>query len=351
MSNINLSIDVFSLHDGKCPDFTTFSYVWGSETLSKEIKIDGKSLAVTENLFQLLLALHPGSALPHKGPEDPRQRGYYWIDAVCIDQNNPTECGQQVSIMCDIYSKSTCTLVWLGGDYEDSDRAIDLVEELGHPNALFRSNECVTTLLLNPDARASWLALDKLFHRPYWQRAWIRQEYVLSKKIVVMCGQHSCDGLALQNALFCLGSALNFYTGIPHVSRYLMHESEAGYTPIMIGNPEFEEAKTARDLRMYLTILKIRLPLLCILDKSVGVISTDARDLIYGVLGLARDFNLLCPRPDYTASVATVYAEYVKAQIQEYKNLDVVCYGRPGRIQAQLPTWVPDWSGQMYGVY
>lgn len=37
-----------------------------------------------------------------------------WIDAICIDQANGTECAQQVELMANIYHHSMNTIVWLG---------------------------------------------------------------------------------------------------------------------------------------------------------------------------------------------------------------------------------------------
>lgn len=76
----------------------------------------------------------------------------------------------------------------------------------------------------------------------------------------------------------------------------------------------------------------------------------DPRDRISGLLGLATDSKILVPQPDYAASVATVYTELVVKTIRQYKSLDIICYGRPHRKQPNLSSWIPDWSGQCYGV-
>ncbi|CAN9249305.1 unnamed protein product [Alternaria alternata] len=351
-SGVNLSIRTFSLRGSEYPNYATLSYVWGSGELSKAINISGSSLRITKNLFDVLLALSSSSRpwCASTIVEQHRYR-YYWIDAICIDQHNLQERGQQVSLMGEIYSRSICTLVWLGREYDNSGLAINLIRKLGTNVAESFPKECVQHLISKPENRASWVALHELFKRPYWQRAWVRQEYVLSPNLIVVCGYHWCNGLELQNALLCLSDALNFYTGIDNLEDFLKHKSKDRYESLIMGNPGYEEARSARHMRVCLKNLKIQLPLLCILDKSKGVKSTDARDRIFGFLGLASDARLLFPTPDYTASVSTVYSELVKAHIQQYRILDIICFGRPTRVEPSLPSWVPDWSGHVYGVH
>ncbi|CAI9634545.1 unnamed protein product [Alternaria burnsii] len=351
-SSVNLSIRTFSLRDSEYPSYVTLSYVWGSGELSKVINISGSLLRITQNLFDVLMALSSiGKPWCASVIAEQHRYRYYWVDAICIDQNNLQERGQQVSLMGEIYSKSTCTLVWLGREYDDSGLAINLIRKLGSKLAEDFPKECVQHLISKPENKASWVALHELFKRPYWQRAWIRQEYVLSPDLIFVCGDHWCKGLELQNALLWLSDTLNLYTGMDNLLDFLKHKSKEGYATLIMGNPGYEEAKSARHMRVCLKNLKIQLPLLCLLDKSKGVKSTDARDRIFGFLGLASDTRLLFPTPGYTTSVSTVYSELVKAHVQQYRILDIICFGRSNRVEPSLPSWVPNWSGETYGVH
>lgn len=42
--------------------------------------------------------------------------GFFWIDAICINQDDLEERSAQVAIMPQIYSKADCVIVWLGDD-------------------------------------------------------------------------------------------------------------------------------------------------------------------------------------------------------------------------------------------
>jgi hypothetical protein len=342
---VDFSIHAYSLDDASCPSYIAFSYVWGSEKHS-EISISGRSLLVTNNLYEALKAFCPGN--------DPIPRGltgfnqsYLWIDAICIDQTNLEERGKQVLRMGDIYSKAALTMAWLGGTYDDSNIAFDIIEKLGNTSPEQSPLEFMRALLPKPEDKTSWLALDRLFDRPYWQRVWIRQELVLSENMRFACGDRQCSEMELHNTLFWLHRALNYYTGIlqSQGDLALVPNSKDGKKLVM-ANPGYKELNQVILAKTYITDLKIRLPLLWNLDKSRGARSTDPRDRIFGVLGVSSDAQLLFPQPGYTASVSMVYAEFVRAYIKEYGDLDVICFGRPSRVQSDLPSWIPDWSGQ-----
>jgi len=54
----------------------------------------------------------------------------WWVDAICIDQENVDERSQQVLIMAEIYGRATKTLIWLGEASEGTDDGLKLVEDL-----------------------------------------------------------------------------------------------------------------------------------------------------------------------------------------------------------------------------
>jgi hypothetical protein len=69
----------------------------------------GQLLTVSESLIEALPYLAATSVT-----------GYLWIDQLCINQDDPTEREEQVSIMHEIYSGGLRTLIWLGEDTEDT---------------------------------------------------------------------------------------------------------------------------------------------------------------------------------------------------------------------------------------
>ena len=54
------------------------------------------------------------------------RRRVLWVDAMCINQNDPDEKSEQVPIMGEIYSRATKVYAWLG----EADRQIDCVFDI-----------------------------------------------------------------------------------------------------------------------------------------------------------------------------------------------------------------------------
>jgi len=87
----------------KNTEYTALSYVWGDETLTKKIKINGKTFTIRGNLWDFL---HEARRSEFKT--------CLWIDAICIDQTADEERSHQVAMMGDIYSNAGNVVVWLG---------------------------------------------------------------------------------------------------------------------------------------------------------------------------------------------------------------------------------------------
>jgi hypothetical protein len=80
------------------PGYTALSYTWGSAQQAKELLIDGTWVSVRQNVWNFLQQTRRG-----------RTWRFIWIDALCIDQDNPDERNHQVKMMRAIYS-SVCPL-------------------------------------------------------------------------------------------------------------------------------------------------------------------------------------------------------------------------------------------------
>ena len=50
-----------------------------------------------------------------------------WVDAICINQEDQTEKGHQVSQMRDIYKGADEVLIWLGPSNDDIDSLLDAI--------------------------------------------------------------------------------------------------------------------------------------------------------------------------------------------------------------------------------
>ena len=101
----------------KPPPYRCLSYVWGVETDNSDIQVNGGfSVNVTKNLRLFLERLRAGSSDP---------KGYFWIDAICINQADKPEKKAQLEIMGAIYSEATQVVAWLGWEWDRLGNASD----------------------------------------------------------------------------------------------------------------------------------------------------------------------------------------------------------------------------------
>lgn len=76
--------------------YQALSYTWGDPTKVQSIDCNGEDMQIASNLHQALLHLcHP------------RRTRILWIDALCINQDDSNERGQQVQLMREIYAQAT----------------------------------------------------------------------------------------------------------------------------------------------------------------------------------------------------------------------------------------------------
>ena len=81
------------LRVSRLPLFYALSSVWGDPTKSHEIRIGGKRLAITKNLYLALRSMQSGII------------GTFcvWSDAICINQEDNSEKSAQIQLMREIY--------------------------------------------------------------------------------------------------------------------------------------------------------------------------------------------------------------------------------------------------------
>ncbi|KAH8592659.1 heterokaryon incompatibility, partial [Bisporella sp. PMI_857] len=154
------------------PPYHALSYTWGSWEDSEDIYLEGCMYKVTKNLAAVLRRL----AQDTSGPQN------FWIDAICINQDDPYERNHQVKKMRAIYEQADCVKIWLGEEEQRSDLAFTLAHQLVDYNA--RGED--TSLLINdPRIARHFRAFQLLLWRPYWRRVWVIQEVYSAKQAEV----------------------------------------------------------------------------------------------------------------------------------------------------------------------
>lgn len=165
-NQLRLDLEVVNIRSP--PPFTALSYTW-SPTFPKHVVGCGDAeIAIGHKLWLCLLNLR------HKDDQQ-----MFWIDAICINQEDVAERTQQVQLMRLIYQSAEDAIVWLGNHLENAREGVELAQQLsglfnrfhgpqGRPSSsIFTSTE----LGLPEGDHSSWKALDAILWSPRFTRA------------------------------------------------------------------------------------------------------------------------------------------------------------------------------------
>jgi Heterokaryon incompatibility protein (HET) len=311
--------------------YETISYRWDDEWTT--IACNGTALSIPSSLAEAL------SALRYR--DKPRR---LWADAICINQHDDAEKGNQVQLMRRIYSQAQGVLIWLGEAAGDgkSDSLVSFPARLAIRFGLValtlgmdKSNSpCVqvrdarkgTTNDLAPFSVELYLQLIGLLRKPWFGRAWVVQEVAVSKKATVCWGSKQCEWNELIDALSYMSKArfpLAFMPTLQHI---------AGI-----------EEETKRYKQGTNTLLGLLL-------RHQRCSSTKRRDKVYAFCGLmgTSPSRFIDVRIRYEDAVESVYRDVATKILQHERNLDILSHRPlPKNISSgtsDLPSWVPDWS-------
>jgi hypothetical protein len=150
--------------------YDALSYVWGSEKDKKPILIhsndkgDGSFTASSSgNNRPLLVTANLHAVLSHL--RDQLLERVLWIDAICINQEDDEEKGQQVQSMAKIYAYANRVIVWLGEAASDSGEAFEALRKAAREQRAYQ--------IIDNQTQQGILAL---LGRPWFQRIWVRDK-------------------------------------------------------------------------------------------------------------------------------------------------------------------------------
>ncbi|PVH72587.1 HET-domain-containing protein [Cadophora sp. DSE1049] len=385
----------------KLPRYEALSYCWGSPDKPRSIELDNGTINITESLYSALVRLRRLT-----------KSRLIWADALCINQDDNIEKNYQILLMQQIYSSAFRTLAYLGDEADGSDSAIKLHEQIGGISFSALPEKSVTTEWLKaqglPEYQdASWLAWSIFWRRPWFRRAWVLQEFVLGKDIVIICGRKKLNwkkfvsasekmqefnllrwstsevdtydsvneahsGAATMFGMMAVKSNSSLSSGIAYYIRSFSEADESDLQQLEYHNSLAEKLPGLKDFIMdlrkdpsmvepvikmleetmgafglsELTDPTIHLPLINLVlmfDKSEA---TDPRDRLFSLLGLAADGSDDDFRPDYNESVESVARRFSLGFIQKGYGMKVLhLAGLSDEVQSpSWPSWVPDWT-------
>ncbi|KAM0542735.1 hypothetical protein ACHAPJ_012668 [Fusarium lateritium] len=283
----------------RCPEYEATSYTWASEdgdaSLCRPIFL-GPYWDIqlqTTNCWSMLQAMR----FPGKGSR------MIWIDAICINQDDIEERDSQVSQMSQIYTGCRRVFLYLGPD-------ITSPSGNQHP---FRRELTAYSMKEAEAAKAQGfdlLNIIDLLHRRYFTRAWVIQELVLARQVVIQTRDEEfwMDGTTIQ-------------------SLELKQVKTAPWIQHIAQRP-FQAMSFYRALRQTRT-------------SRCG----DVRDKVFGLLALcAQDDTLPVLKPNYELSCVQTFVGVFSHILLNLQYEDVFIHASGQSAWGRYPSWVPDWA-------
>lgn len=364
--------------------YTTLSYVWGDPSYGDVISVNGNPFWVTSNLHSALQRIR---AIGHK---------YFllWVDAICIDQNNPSERKAQVQIMCRIYRQANSMIADTGEESEGADLLVPLLEkivqagescdvaakslEMSPSNALVEQQSLgqITSTVVQsslprhfsikdeadeaigsakpviprlehygmpPKTDPAWISFRRFLASPYFRRLWILQEFALAPRILVLCGNIQLSASKLVDSirylsLYGMGAPSSYFVGFrsyEELEQDIRQSSPGGYKGFMILISQKLEVLAKHPEEDHDTLLISKMNLVKVFGAS------DDRDRIYALMGLASDAKVYSPFIDYSQSYEVVYRRFAKLFIENGHGIELLYQACATNDWTRLPTWVP----------
>ncbi|KAE8358627.1 hypothetical protein BDV27DRAFT_163403 [Aspergillus caelatus] len=284
-------------------------------------------------------------------PEGPQM--WCWVDQICIDQSNLEERASQVSIMDQIYECASYTLIWLGLEDDDTEVAVETIQKLYSAKGdLIHANEIIPYTHQPKEIYAAanipyvsleeWKALATLFLRPYLRRLWVIQENILSDTCLGYCGKFEVPWRA-----FCTVAQQIYFRQLV-LGRVTSTDFIDINSPVVAIESEIVHLTQWKDRlqKGERASMPKALSLENLLFETWTFRSTDPRDKVFGLYGLLLKAGPVPWKPDYSKSIAQVYADTTKEIIRnagELRMLSAVL-DRSLHNVPDLPSWVPDYS-------
>ncbi|RYP74058.1 hypothetical protein DL771_003247 [Monosporascus sp. 5C6A] len=306
--------------------YEALSYAWGNKGAGKDIIIDGERLGIFENLEAALRRLRK-----------PNEWRTLWIDAICINQDDSTEKQEQIPLMHKIYGRAQQVCIWLGESTGTSPIAMRHINAVRYgtlreillgawetglfdqKHSWWFGNKEMLKVMRSKVSVYDWTSLtEELVHgeirellaRPWWKRAWVVQEAVLAKKLLIMCGPEIAPWEYIGQATKRVrGGGASLETGSLFGQR--------------VGSTYTFPDETYMQISAYRDRQKPA-PLFQLLYDFRDLSCADPRDKIYAFLGLAAETTDIEVQPDYTADAAAVYRVFAHQAIEKTRTLDVL---------------------------
>lgn len=337
------------------PPYIALSYTWGPAPYQKGRSASTiYSMTLNDELFPVQQNLY--DALRHLGRHVRKRNQFFWVDALCINQNDISERSEQVRHMKEIYEGAASTFAWLGipFDEEETKLAVELMRDFNKylHSGLRANNDDIEIVLRGIDAShaafpgttgtkqwTAWDGIAEMLNQPYWHRVWIYQEATTPGPITFFCGEHSFKDILL-SATISFGIT---FSKLPHFPTRFVEAAGPGGSA-----GDISSARLAREKGRGRCLIDL-------MQEMRKADCTNARDRVYAPLGHAVDVPTGRIDVDYKRTVGELYTDVMRYLLLETR-LDLAALGfvftpapesRNGYLkmmfETEVPSWVPDW--------
>jgi Heterokaryon incompatibility protein (HET) len=168
--------------------YAALSYACGDDAAIEEVFCNNKSMIVKPNLYDALWRLQLET------PQD-----LFWVDAVCIHQNDKEEKAVQIRVMTKIYQQAQHVYIRLGREMHSDFQAVQLCMKICN---VFASKVSYSSIPNRSELEACdlpmvglprkesiyWNDLRNHFRKPWFSRAWVVQECIVTRSSIMLCG-------------------------------------------------------------------------------------------------------------------------------------------------------------------
>ncbi|KAE9373955.1 HET-domain-containing protein [Stipitochalara longipes BDJ] len=354
-----------------CPSYFALSYVWGCENRPNNItcrhagipkgapqngpRIFTSSiptyLKITDNLKDAMQTIRSTSKYQ-----------YFWIDSLCINQEDVHERSQQVQLMDQIYKNAEEVLIYVGPEdsktsstfkfFHSVSKKGDLGNDVrvwfpGVYGGLHLVSE--SELLKSYKVHDPWIGWTEFLIRPWFSRLWTWQEVIVSRQATIICGKHQMPWDVLVEACRVVeisGIDLSDPRRSRAISILHMEETRRALISYSTLDPNYAPPEE-------IIFICNQVAFSTLLNGTRQTMTTDPRDKIFAILNICRVHGPETKTylvPDYTLPVREVFLRAMAAWFHEStkdSRLDFLHYVQ-GSFNStsgfNLPSWVPDWT-------
>lgn len=337
---------------------TTLSYEaisWAWDTPAEQgtntLLIDGMELGISPNMYRILSLLVPI-----------RDTRLVWIDAICIDQTSRSEKQDQIPLMTKIYASAE-RVVAFPGEGPLADLAAEFIGDLDLHLATRFSPQMFPHVDRSDhfpyrDRQKAWTAFFQLVQLRFWTRAWIIQELVVAKSVVIRHGRSEIpfDLLGrvvqafkapIQGVIALSADDILVYSGDYEAGRYgldfigrlhflrQMYHLDANAVAIPMPGP-------TRDVQ--------RKGMPAFPDLLVECVQSEAtmpHDKVWALCGIVRNAygKLDFLQPNYALPKTKIYADTARHVLRTGGTRQFALFGIAGANKPHdpaSPSWIPD---------